>query len=170
MVAQTITVTPKLLLPRTSKSININPDLIRAACMEAVQREGTPIKQIQLLSVSVVPTKDERGAACVVSGRMMEGPGVSGSGIVTATEVLYSGWVNVETGKVDLARIDEDAANQAALNELAAMFIKIKPTAITPDKITYTALIAGKKCVIEVKNDMPPYPKRWLVTKLDCKR
>ncbi len=167
--AQPITVDAKSLPqlpPLTARTVN--PDLVRGVCVQAVQREETATKRIEVLNASVVHTKDERSAACVVSAKVMEG--VRAYGPIQITEVRYSGKVNLETGKVDLARIDEEAGKQVALNALAAMFIDLKPTSMAQDKMTYKALIAGKKCVIEVANDTSPDPKRWLVTKLDCKR
>jgi hypothetical protein len=92
------------------------------------------------------------------------------SGPFTTTEVRYSGSLNLETGKVELARIDEDEAKQVVLNALAALFMDLKPTAMARDKIAYTALLAGKKCTIEVAKELSSQPQQWGVTKMDCKR
>ncbi|TDB45325.1 hypothetical protein C5468_21345 [Photorhabdus luminescens subsp. mexicana] len=172
VAAQSITIDPKSLQPmRPLTAKDVNPGLVRSACIQAVRHEESPTKRIEVLDASVVPTKDEHSAFCVVSAKVMEGMGLyASSGSYTTTDVRYSGKLNLETGNVELARIDEDAAKQVALNALAAMFINLKPAAMAENKIAYTASIAGKKCLVEVANDASPEPKRWLVTKLDCKR
>lgn len=165
--ANPITILPDIVgqkpLPLSLK--NVNPDLLKAACLQAVERNGTSTKQIQVFGVSLARTKDERVAACVISAKVME----SQDGYtVGPTEVRYSGTVNIETGKVEVVRIDDGVAKQVALDALATKFIDIKPTEMTSDKITYTALVAGNKCAIELEKDTLSDLKRWLLTKLDC--
>lgn len=172
IVAQTITVEPnsmKRLPPLTS--MNVNQDLVRGACADAVKAMATASKRIDVFDVSVVPMNDKRIAACVVTANAMtmEGMGIYISGDTTQiSQEHYSVNLNLETGNVDLTRIDENAARQVALNALVAKLIVLKPAAIEKEKIAYKALVAGKKCVVEVANNTSHDSKRWLVTKLDC--
>ncbi|MBQ68949.1 hypothetical protein CL689_02685 [Candidatus Saccharibacteria bacterium] len=68
----------------------------------------------------------------------------------------------------DKSPIKEDAARQVAEKAVALMFIDLKLTSMTPETASFEAVVAGKKCDIDLANNVSPEPNRWLVTKLNC--
>lgn len=64
---------------------------------------------------------------------------------------------------------EKDAARRVAEKAVALMFIDLKLTSMTPETASFEAVVAGKKCDIDLANNVSPEPNRWLVTRLNCK-
>ncbi|MBR8426235.1 hypothetical protein [Burkholderia cenocepacia] len=144
-------------------------DLIVAACTQAVMREQTPLKRIDVRKVSIAKGKTDSIATCLISAAILEGS-VAGShsGTVTTNEVQYSVGVDLRTGDTTLARVDAGQAEKAARDALATMFIDLRPIALSPDTASYSAIIAGRKCKIDVAKERAVEPQQWLTKKIEC--
>ena len=64
---------------------------------------------------------------------------------------------------------EKDAARRVAEKAVALMFIDLKLTSMTQETASFEALVAGKKCDVDLANNVSPEPNRWLVTRLNCK-
>jgi len=71
---------------------------------------------------------------------------------------------------LDKPPVEEEAARQVAEKAVALMFIDLKLTSMTQETASFEAAVAGKKCDIDLANNVSPEPKRWLVTRLNCER
>lgn len=153
--------------PTTAEGLK---QVARAACAQAVERESNATRLVTVTDVTLPPQTSDR-LNCTVSAKVGEGPGVyMANGKYTTRNVVYNVAVDVKTGKADVARVDEAAAAEVALAGLAQALIEIKPTSISKDSITYTALMSGKKCVVDVALEPLPEPKRWLIKSLRCSK
>lgn len=149
----------------------VNPDLIREACIGAIKREETAFKRLDVTGVSESIGSSDSVATCSVDAILFEGSGVAATrGTITTSKVTFSVRVDVATGETSVARVDEAAARQAAQITLASMFIDMKAVSTSPDKVTYSATIADKKCMVDVTTQGSGEPKRWLVGRIECKR
>ncbi|WP_334043632.1 hypothetical protein [Burkholderia ambifaria] len=147
----------------------VNPDLISAACTQAVMREQTPVKRIDIRKLSIAKGMTDSTATCLIGAAIREGSGVaSQSGIVTMNDVQYSVRVDLRTGDTVLARVDTEQAAKAARDALAAMFIELRPIALSTDAASYSANVAGQKCKIEVAKEKSTEPQQWLTKKIEC--
>ncbi|BBA45493.1 TPA: hypothetical protein ACK3Q6_006966 [Burkholderia cepacia] len=156
---------PKL----TTKTVN--PDLIREACIQAIKRDESAFKRIDVTHIAETTDSSGSAATCLVDARIFEGSGVAATlGTITTSAAQFSVRVDLSTGEANVARVDEAAAREAAQVALASMFIAMKAVSTSPDKVTYSSTIAGKKCMVDVTTQGSGEPKRWLVGRIDCKR
>ncbi|MDN7577408.1 hypothetical protein QZM25_32865 [Burkholderia contaminans] len=156
---------PKL----TTKTVN--PDLIREACIRAIKREETAFKRIDVTGISESTGSSDSVATCSIDANVFEGSGVAATrGTITTSTAKFSVRVDLSTSETTVAHVDEAAARQAAQLALASMFIDTKAVSTSPDKVTYASTIAGKKCTVDVTTQGSGEPKRWLVSRIDCKR
>lgn len=156
---------PKL----TTKTVN--PDLIREACIQAIKRDESAFKRIDVTHIAEKTDSSGTAATCMVDARVFEGFGVAAThGTITTSTAQFSVRVDLSTGEANVARVDEAAAREAAQVVLASMFIDMKTVSTSPDKVTYASTIAGKKCMVDVTTQGSGEPKRWLVGRIDCKR
>ena len=168
---QTISIHPPARPLPALTVTNLNPDLLRGICLQAVQREQTATRKIRIDSVSAPHGEADSIATCMVKAQVAEGSGlVVNGGSVTTTETQYSVRVDLRTGSASVARIDQDAARQVALIALASRFLDLKPISIASDDMTFMSTVSGKHCAVEVSSQTTDSPKQWLVKKLDCER
>lgn len=71
---------------------------------------------------------------------------------------------------LDKPPVEEGAARQVAEKAVASMFIDLKLTSKTQETASFEVVVAGKKCDVEVANNVSSEPGRWLVTGLNCER
>ncbi|MBN3729446.1 hypothetical protein G3N98_00640 [Burkholderia sp. Tr-20390] len=146
-----------------------NPDLVASACTQAVMREQTPLKRIDIRKLSIARGTTDSTATCQISAAVREGSGVaSQSGTVTQVDAEYRVRVDLRTGDTMLARVDTQQAEKTARDALASMFIDLRPIALSPDTASYSAIIAGRKCKIDVAKENATEPQQWLTKKIEC--
>lgn len=163
------TVAPSNGTSRPLAAGRADPDLVREMCLRAIRNEETASKEIWVERVSPLAPKADAVVTCEVKAKIAEGHGpLWNHGTVTLTDALYSVTVNLATRQANIERIDEEAARQAALAGLSAMFIELKPKTISPDDAIYTAEVGGNTCVVRVSTATSDEPKRWLLKKIDC--
>ncbi|MEX3555675.1 MAG: hypothetical protein VB131_03365 [Burkholderia gladioli] len=83
-------------------------------------------------------------------------------------DAQYSVRVDLRTGNTALARVDTEQAEKTARDALASMFIDLRPIALSTDTASYSAIIAGRKCTIDVAKENATEPQQWLTKKIEC--
>lgn len=145
---------------------SINPQVVKAACSDALLREESRTRKISLLDVTVLPGATARTAGCMMNVLVQERERSSSELRYKAT---YAGVLELDTGHVTIARFDEPAAKEAALSTLAGMFIELRVVSASKDKMTYQGVVNGQSCTVVVGTSDQLEPRRWLVSEVNCK-
>ncbi|MBN3761278.1 hypothetical protein [Burkholderia sp. Ac-20365] len=152
-----------------TRSPRVDPDLIRAIGIQAVQGDDKGQRKFVPDSVTLGKVEATGFTDALVKGTILEGDGLLlNSSRVTVTKVQYRVRVNLSTGEATATRIDEDAARRVALEALASMFIDMRPTEITPERITYTSNVSDQTCNVDLVADAADAATHWRVRGLTC--
>lgn len=149
--------------------LTVQPEVLRAVCAQAVEREDTETRRTVVSEVWPTAYTDTT-ISCVVDGKLIEGSRQHDSpGYITVNPVRYRVQVDLQTQKAEIVRTGVDGAKQAALDAIADKLITLKATAFSTGSTTYTAEVAGKKCVVEVGEDAADgAPDKWVAKQVKC--
>jgi hypothetical protein len=159
----------KLSEPEKGQHLTVQPEVLRAVCAQAVEREDTKTRRTVVSEVWPTAYSDTT-VSCVVGGNLIEGSGLrDGPGYLTVSSVRYRVQVDLLTQKADIVRVDEAGAKQVALAALADKLITMKTTSVTSRSTTYSADVAGKKCTVEVGEESADGgPATWVAKPVKC--